>query len=89
MEDRTEIGSSISFELSQDSEVSVSIYDVSGTPVRSISIGYLQAGRYVSQSRAIYWDGKTDAGERVASGTYFNTLKTEGYVSTQKMIILK
>jgi len=44
---------------------------------------------YVSRSRTIYWDGKTDTGERVANGTYFYTLKTEGYTSTQKMIILK
>lgn len=79
----------IPFELSQDSEVSVSIYGVSGIPVRNISIGYLQAGSYVSQSRAAYWDGKTDTGERVASGTYFYTLRTEGYTSTQKMIVLK
>ena len=47
----------IPFELSQDSEVLVTIYDVVGTPVRSISVGYLQAGRYASQSRAVYWDG--------------------------------
>ena len=89
MEDRTKIRSSISFELIQDSEVSVSIYNVVGTPVRSIGVGYLQAGSYVRQSRAVYWDGKTDTGERVASGTYFYTLRTEGYTSTQKMIILK
>ena len=79
----------IPFELSQDSKVSVTIYDVVGTPVRTISVGYLQAGSYVKQSRAIYWDGKTDTGERVASGTYFYTLRTAGYTSTQKMIILK
>ena len=89
MEDRTKIRSSISFELSQDSEVSVSIYNVVGTPVRSIGVGYLKARSYVRQSRAVYWDGKTDTGERVASGTYFYTLRTEGYTSTQKMIILK
>ena len=77
------------FELSQDSKVSVTIYNVAGTPVRNISVGYLQAGRYVSQSISAYRDGKTDTGERVASGTYFYTLKTADYVSTQKMIILK
>ena len=79
----------IPFRLSRDSAVTVTIYDIAGTPVRSISVGYLQAGGYVSQSRAIYWDGKTDTGERVASGTYFYTLRTEGYTSTQKMIVLK
>ena len=79
----------IPFELSQDSKVSVTIYDLAGTPVRTISLGHLEVGRYVSQSKAIYWDGKTDAGERVASGTYFYTLKTDMFTATQKMIILK
>jgi|TARA_B100001964_G_C14130701_1_gene552725 hypothetical protein len=69
--------------------VSVAIYDVAGIPVRTISMSYLQAGRYVSQSRAIYWDGRTKVGERVASGTYFYTLKADTSTFTQKMIILK
>ena len=79
----------IPFELNQDSEVKLTIYDVVGNPVRSINVGYVDAGSYVSQSEAIYWDGKTDAGEKVASGTYFYTLKTDRSVFTQKMIILK
>ena len=52
-------------------------------------VTYLEAGSYVSQSKAVYWDGKTDTGERVASGTYFYTLKTDMFTATQKMIILK
>ena len=64
----------IPFELSQDSGVQLTIYDVVGNLVRVISVGYVQAGSYVGQSRAIYWDGKTDSGESVASGTYFYTL---------------
>ena len=79
----------IPFELSQDSGVKLTIYDVAGNLVRVISVGYVQAGSYVGRSRAIYWDGKTDAGESVASGTYFYTLTAEDYTSTQKMIILK
>ena len=79
----------IPFELSQDSEVSVTIYDVSGTPVRNISVGYLEAGRYVSQSKAIYWDGKTDTGERVASGIYLYQIQAGDYTETRKMVILK
>ena len=52
-------------------------------------MGYLEERRYVSQSHAIYWDGKTETGERVASGTYFYTLKTDTSTFTQKMIVLK
>ena len=69
--------------------MSLTIYNAAGTPVRRIRVGYLQAGSYVSQLRAIYWDGKTDTGERVASGTYFYTLKTDTSTFTQKMIVLK
>ena len=79
----------IPFELSQDSRVKLTIYDVTGNVVRVISVGYMQAGSYVGQSKAIYWDGRTDLGEPVASGTYFYTLTTHDYTSTQKMIILK
>jgi len=79
----------IPFELSQDSAVTVTIYNVAGTPVRSISVGYLEAGRYVSQSRAIYWDGRTDTGERVASGIYLYQIQVGDYTDIRKMVILK
>ena len=69
--------------------MTVTIYNVAGTPVRSISVGYLEAGRYVSQSRAIYWDGRTNTGDRVVSGTYFYTLRMDTSIFTQKMIVLK
>ena len=77
------------FVLSYGSAVKLTIYNLEGKPVRNISIGYVEAGSYVSQSEAIYWDGKADTGEEVASGTYFYTLKTERSVFTKKMIVLK
>ena len=77
------------FELNQASEVSMTIYNVIGTAVRTFSIGYLKAGRYVSQSRAIYWDGNTGTGERVASGIYFYQIQAGDYIGIRKMVILK
>ena len=79
----------IPFELSQDSKVSVTIYNVAGTPIRNISVGYLQAGSYVSQLKSVYWDGKSDTGERVSSGTYFYQIRAGDYTETRKMVILK
>ena len=79
----------IPFELNQDSEVSLTIYDMAGRLVRRLDLGFQPAGAYLRRDRAIYWDGRTQSGEWVASGTYFYTLKTADYVSTQKMIILK
>jgi hypothetical protein len=79
----------IPFELNQDSDVSLTIYDTTGRQIRHLDLGFQRAGVYVRRDQAIYWDGRTQSGEQVASGTYFYTLKTAGYVSTQKMIILK
>ena len=79
----------IPFELNQDSDVSLTIYEAAGRLVRHLDLGVQPAGAYLQRDRAIYWDGRTQSGEQVASGTYFYTLKTADYVSTQKMIILK
>ena len=79
----------IPFDLAEDTEVAVTIYDVAGQQVRKMDLGHQLAGNYVESNRAIYWDGKADTGEKVASGTYFYTLKTDRSVFTQKMIILK
>ena len=79
----------IPFELNQDSDVSLTIYDTAGRLVRRLDLGFQEAGTYLRRDQAIYWGGRTQSGEQVASGTYFYTLKTADYVSTQKMIILK
>ena len=65
------------------------IYNVIGIPIRTIRVGYVESGSYISQAKAVYWDGKTDAGREVSSGTYFYTLRAQDYVYTQKMVVLK
>ena len=77
------------FELSQDRKVTVSIYDMQGQLVRQLELGMVRAGRYVTAGQAAYWDGKTEVGEAVSSGTYFYQLKAGDYTETRKMVILK
>ena len=79
----------IPFELSQDGEVKLSIYDVKGRLVRQLELGWMMAGRYLGAERAIHWDGKTARGEVVASGTYFYQIRAGDYAKTRKMVILK
>ena len=79
----------IPFQLAQDATVTIKIYDVTGKQIRMIQLGHLPAGNYVESSRAIYWDGKTNTGEQVSSGTYFYQLKAGDYTETRKMVILK
>ena len=62
----------VSFDLSQDTTVTIGIYyDVQSQRIRRLQLGQLTGGRYVTANQAAYWDGKTQEGEVVASGTYF------------------
>ena len=79
----------IPYQLSKDSEVSISIYDITGELIRRLSLGYQQAGFYTSRDKAVYWDGRNDMGESVTSGIYFYQLSVGDYSETQKMLILK
>ena len=79
----------IPFELAHDAEVTITIYDMVGRQIRQLDIGHTLADRYRTANRAAYWDGKTETGEAVASGTYFYQLQAGDYTETRKMVILK
>ena len=49
----------------------------------------MPAGNYVESNGAICWDGKTETGELVSSGTYFYQIDAGDYTETRKMVILK
>ncbi|MDE0010231.1 MAG: T9SS type A sorting domain-containing protein [Candidatus Poribacteria bacterium] len=79
----------IPYQLATDAEVRVSIYTAEGKLVRTLALGYQEAGVYQSRSRAAYWDGRNDVGERVASGVYFYTLTAGDFHATRKMLVIK
>ena len=79
----------IPYHLAKDAEVTLHIYAINGTLVRTMELGYQVAGMYQHRSRAAYWDGKNSAGEPAASGVYYYTLSAGDYTATRKMLILK
>ena len=79
----------IPYQLSEDSSVSISIYDTAGKLVRTLSLGFQSAGFYNSRERAAYWDGRSETGESVSSGAYFYHLSAGDYTSIKRMVILK
>ena len=79
----------IPYQLSEDSPVSVSIYDATGKLTRTLSLGFQSAGFYNSRERAAYWDGRNALGERVASGIYFYQLTTPTFQQTRRLVIVK
>ncbi len=79
----------IPYHLASASNVSITIYGVQGTVIRRLELGHQQEGYYTSRSRAAYWDGTNNVGERVASGIYFYQLQTDNMSYLRKMVILK
>ncbi len=79
----------IPYRLAKAAEVTIEIYDTNGSLVRSIDVGFKPAAVYESRASAIYWDGRNNYGERVASGVYFYHLSAGAYSATRKMLIMK
>ena len=79
----------IPYELANDSDVQISIFDISGVLVRQLELGHQRAGYYSDRGRAAYWDGCNSTGEQVASGVYFYTLTADSFRSTRKMLVGK
>ncbi len=89
----------IPYRLAEDAFVTLTIYDGAGQIVRTIDLGHQTAAAYESRSNAIYWDGRNQVGESVASGVYFYHLSAgrsglsvphrSNFSATRKMLILK
>ena len=79
----------IPYQLSEPTNVRLTLYDINGRVVRDLDLGHQRAGKYESRSRAAYWDGRNAVGESVASGVYFYTLTAGEFTATRRMLILK
>ena len=79
----------IPYRLAEDAFVMLTIYNGGGWVVRTLDVGYRTAAFYESRAKAIYWDGRNEFGEQVASGVYFYHLSAGDYSATRKMLILK
>ena len=79
----------IPYQLEKSSDVALQIYDMSGSVVRTIELGFKPRGFYMTRSTAAYWDGRNNMGELIASGVYFYSLQAADFSATRKMLILK
>ncbi len=74
----------IEFELPQESDVTLEIFNIKGQKVRKLYDCYSAPGIY-----SLYWNGKDDNGRQLPSGIYLYKLVTEYEVVTRKMMLLK
>lgn len=74
----------IRYDLSAAGQVSLTIYDILGTQVRSLVNAYQPAGAY-----SVTWDGTNNSGQRLESGIFIYELRAGHHVLYQKMTMLK
>lgn len=78
-------GSRVTFEIAGDeSEVSLSVHDAAGRLVRRLASGRFGAGRH-----DVAWDGRSDAGERVAPGIYHVRFVAAGREEVRKLAVMR
>jgi len=74
----------IRFEMPVAGDVTLTVYDVRGTRVRTLVRESRAEGTH-----AVTWDGRNDRGEQVGSGVYLYRLDAAGTSQTRKMVLLK
>jgi hypothetical protein len=79
----------IPYDLPQTTDVVIKIYDISGKIIRRLDLGTKPAGRYLTKTEAVYWDGRNEQGESVASGVYYYQLQAGTYSAIKKLVVLK
>ena len=75
---------SIRFDLPQEAQTDLDVYDISGRLVRSLLHERFPAGSHV-----IVWDGIGADGQRVHDGVYFTRLKVGGEVRSRQIVLVQ
>jgi hypothetical protein len=79
----------IPYQLAEDTEISIRIYNTEGKIVKTLFSGHQKSGYYITRSKAAYWDGRNEFGEAVASGVYIYELVTPKTKHTKRLVVIK
>ena len=74
----------LSYELSADSYVTITVYDLLGNMVRNLVSEYQSSG-----IKSVQWDATNEQGQSVAAGVYLYRIESGRFTNTKKMILLK
>ncbi len=77
-------GNKISYQLPQGGFASLKIYNLLGQEIRTLFYDNKKSGTYES-----FWDGRNEAGRKVASGVYLVGLHSHGQSALGKMLVIK
>lgn len=74
----------ITFDLSKESSLTLTIYNALGQRVRTLADGPYRAGAY-----RVAWDGRDDGGRTVAGGVYLYRLTADAFTQARTMVLMK
>ncbi|UCF78197.1 MAG: T9SS type A sorting domain-containing protein [Candidatus Eiseniibacteriota bacterium] len=74
----------IRYDVPKPGRVTLRIFDVSGSLVRTLVDSWREPGTY----REV-WNGRSQGGDELPSGVYFYCLEAHGFSATRKMVLLK
>jgi len=77
-------GTTISYNLEKENQVTIDIYDLNGRQVAVIADGIQPAGNH-----QVIWDGVDSNGSPVSSGVYFYRMSTNSESFVKRMVLLK
>lgn len=84
-----QLGAIINYDISEPSEVSITIHDVLGRPLRTLISSFQAPGKY-----SLQWDSRNHTGALLPSGIYLYTLKAKTqtgtvYLESRKLLIIR
>jgi hypothetical protein len=74
----------IRFALPIAAEVELGVYNMAEQKVATLLQGRREAGLYTAS-----WDGRDEAGRRLASGLYLYRMKADSWIETRKLLLLR
>ncbi|MBI5805169.1 choice-of-anchor J domain-containing protein [candidate division TA06 bacterium] len=76
--------STIKFALPQAGQVKIEVYNIAGQRVKTLVNGNMGAGYH-----QVTWNGRNEAGQKVANGVYMYRMNSGSFQSTKKLLMVK
>ena len=74
----------LGFSLPRAAYVHLLVYNIAGQEVAQLVGGFREAGSYT-----LHWDGRTDAGDPLATGIYIYRLQTDRNILSRKLLLIR
>jgi hypothetical protein len=82
-------GTWIPYQLKEDCYITIRIFNMRGEMVTVFDLGFQKSGIYMDPDKAVYWDGRADSGECMASGIYLYSITAGNYNAVKKLTLVR